>query len=419
MLVTFFCCLLILPATAPSQQSDFDLKKEFEERHERLTRLVETATSTSQLDSLNNGIEGLGLDFLSHSDFLDKALFPATFDQKMKELRNMHARLYESTRIMETQGTQILAMESTIQELTVSLDTLTRERDMLFSELQQNRANNASLRETLRRLQANLQAKDQLLFALVDSMFMPYGKDLASVGEVLRDDLTAKLERANVLTRVYDVASDNVRFLTATELQGKDFAALLDNYRQFNARWKGLSSKMQAVYLASQTPAGRGAQAGTGIAGAQPKAVPAARIDSLLTEWNAVLRRTFWSTIEKEFAVRGAAVIPFSDAPGFSSSIRAYVEQVKNSGEDATAFVEDVWVARIDTEWKDALSHESLLGAKEYAALDMMVKDLATPVMDKKFLLYIGIVAIVALLLWWILSRKPKPPAVKPSAPAP
>ena len=70
----------------------------------------------------------------------------------------------------------------------VDFDTLTRERDFLFAELQRNKADITALRETVRRLQAHMQAKDQLLFALVDSMFMPYGRDLANVGDDLRDD---------------------------------------------------------------------------------------------------------------------------------------------------------------------------------------------------------------------------------------
>jgi hypothetical protein len=411
--IVILVCLALLPAAALCQQSDFAVKKDFEERHERLTRLIETATSTAQLDSLKNDIEGLTLDFTQHAAFLDKALYPATFEQKVKDLRDMHARVYDATRVMETQGTQIIAMETSIRDLTVSLDTLTRERDFLFAELQRNKADMTALRETVRRLQAHMQAKDQLLYALVDSMFMPYGRDLANVGDDLRDDLTTKIERANILTRVYDIASDNVRFLTATEFQGKDFGPLLDNYQQFSARWKGLSDKMHAVYLTGQTSAD-GKAAAKKRTSVKTPAIPVVRVDSLLTEWSTALRRTFWSSIEKEFAVRGVAISPFADAPGFSASIRTYVDQVKNSGEDASVFVDDVWKARIDTEWKDALTRESVLGKEEYAALDGMVKELTPPMVDMKYILYIGIIVIVALVLWWLLARKPKLPAPKP-----
>jgi hypothetical protein len=34
-----------------------------------------------------------------------------------------------------------------------------------------------------------------------------------------------------------------------------------------------------------------------------------------------------------------------------------------------------------------------------------------------KYVLYIGIILIVALVLWWILARKTKQPAQKPSGP--
>jgi hypothetical protein len=75
-----------------------------------------------------------------------------------------------------------------------------------------------------------------------------------------------------------------------------------------------------------------------------------------------------------------------------------------------------VWKTRIDKEWRDALSRDGMLGKEEYAALDKMVGELAESKFDMKFVLYIGIIALVALVLWWLLARKPKPP---PAAPAP
>ena len=108
---------------------------------------------------------------------------------------------------------------------------------------------------------------------------------------------------------------------------------------------------------------------------------------------------------------------PFTDAPGFSASIRAYVQEVKKSKADPRVFVEDVWKARIDREWKAALTRESMLGKDEYAALDALVTGLTPPAMDTRYLIYIGIIAVVAAVLWWLLARKRRPPEPKPTPP--
>jgi len=400
------------------QQSDFAVKISFEERSAALKARIESSTNTAQLDSLKNELDGMDLDFAPQTAFLDKALFPETFESKMKDLRALHARMHEKNRIIQTQSVQMEEMETAIQSLTYRLDTLTIQRNLLFAELQQNKSNVAALRETVRRLQNTLALKDKLLFTLVDSLFMPYGKDLAQASDMQRDALATKIEKTGIITRVYDIAADNVRFLEATSLQGKDFANLIDHYQQFNSRWRGLSEKMHVVYLASQE-AQQAAVARKGTGAKAPTAMstpPTEQVDSLMAEWNVRLRSTFWSTLEREFSTKGIVLPPFSDAPGFSTGIRTHVETLKNSGDDATVFVDEVWKTRIDKEWRDALSREGMLGKEEYAALDKMVGELAGGKFDMKFVLYIGIIALVALVLWWLLARKPKPP---PAAPAP
>jgi hypothetical protein len=402
----------LLCAPAPAQESDFAIKRDFEDRAAALKARIDASTATIQLDSLKNDLDGFELDFQKHSAFLDKALYPETFDSRMKGLRDLFERTTIRVRTIQAQGTQIASMEGTIQVLTYRLDTLTTQRDRLFIELQQNKTNNAALRETVRRLQTMLQAQDKLVFALVDSIFMPYGKDLAMVSDVQRDALNTKLAGNNLVGRVYGIAADNIHFLEATELQGKDFASLLEHYQQFDARWKGLSEKIQTVAAASQAAQGKGK---TGTEGTVVVQGPAGKrgsqsvqVDSLLGVWNSRLRGAFWSAVGREFSSRGVQLNPFSDAPGFSSSIRSYVQSLQTGGEDPSFFVNEIWKARIDKEWREALSRDVMLGKEEYAALDKLVSELVRTKIDMKFMLYVGIVALVALGLWWMLARKPK-----------
>ncbi len=408
---------LLIVQPAFSQQSDFAVKKSFEERCAAAKARIESALDTGQLDSLKSELDGIDMDFATHAAFLDKALFPETFASRMSDLRSLHARMLEKNRVIRSQNVQIEEMETAIESLTYRLDTLTIQRDLLFAELQQNKTNVAALRETIRRLQNNLALKDKLLFMLVDSLFMPYGKDLAQANDIQRDALATKIEKTGVITRVYDIAADNVRFLEATSLQGKDFANLIDHYQQFNGRWRGLSERMHAVYISSREAQLAAVARGTTGAKAPPATAPAptAQVDSLMAEWNMRLRSVFWSTLEKEFSTKGIDLQPFGDGPGFSTSIRTYVETLKSSGDDPTVFVEEVWKTRVDKEWRDALSRDGMLGKEEYAALDRMVGELAGSKFDMKFVMYIGIIGLVALVLWWLLARKPKPPVAPPA----
>jgi hypothetical protein len=408
-----FIIFLVPFLTVPAQESDFAIKRDFEDRAAVLRTQIDAAVSTAQLDSLKNAIDGFEMDFSPHSDFLDKALYPETFTSRMKEMRERHERTLLRVRTIESQGTRMAEMEGAIQTLTYRLDTLSAERDRLFAELKVNKTNATALRETVRRLESMLQARDRLMFALVDSIFMPYGQDLATLDDVQREALSTKLTDNNLVNRIYSIAADNVRFLGATELQGKDYAALLDNYRQFAGRWKGLSDKIQAVGVAGQMPGAARTSSSKRAESVTPSSRSSAaaqvqQVDSLLGEWNARLQKSFWSAVEREFTSRQIQIMPFSDGPGFSAAIRTYVQSLQTSGDDPSVFVEEIWKAKIDKEWRDALTRDGMLGKEEYASLDKLVSELAKTKFDLKFVLYAGIIGLGALVLWWLLARKPK-----------
>jgi len=426
-LLLLFSLLAAVVVSAPAQQSDYDIKTTFEERVATLKTSIDSAKSLVALDTLKTAIDSLDRRYAPRSAFLDKARYPQTFAGTMTELRDRHLMAYDRTYLLQTQGIRISDLESQISSLSLRLDTLTIERNKLFQDLAESKRSVAAMRETIRKLATNLQAKDRLLFAMIDSIFIPYGKDLSRVGDMQKEAITHKLEQANVVTRVYDIASDNVTFLEATQLQGKDYAAMMDQYATFSNRWKGLREKMVAVATAptpsepGATPAGkpRAGMKGPSITTAPaPKPAPGSEVDSILAVWNERMQKTFWTAIQKEFTDKAIPVNSFSDARTFSESIRSYVQMAKTSGEDPSVFVNDVWKARIDKEWREALTKDAMLGRAEYAALDKLVSELGAQKFDLRFVLYALVVLALAIAVWWFFIRKPKPastPAAKKS----
>ena len=396
---------LLLLVAAPSlmaQESDYEVKTNFETEYAAIKGSVNAANTVGQLDSLANRIDALAVSYERHRTFLDKALYPETFTQAIANLRDLHARTYDRVRLITDQGGRIQDLEQELVILTSRFDSLSAERDKLFAELQDTKKSIAALRETTRKLQANIEAKDRLIFALVDSIFLQYDKNLNQLGDVQRDAVSRKLLKANVLARIYDVAADNVKFLQMTQLQPKDYAGLIDQQRQFSTKWNGLREKLGAVY---QAPAAKPAT-GKGAKGAAPEMrSPTAHIDSVLGDWNSRLDAMFWSGLGREFADNNVTVRPFNDATSFAASIRQYVDSMKTAGSDASTFVDEVWKKRIDKEWREALSSDHVLGQAGYAALDKSVSDLAASKFDAKMLLYVLIALVIVVVAWWLVRR--------------
>jgi hypothetical protein len=400
----------VVPAVqAPAQQSDFEIQQGFDSRYNDLRMKVDSASTTAELDSLNSGIGAFAKQYQDKREFLDRALYPETYEGRINTLRHLYQVAHDRVSTIQTQGVRISELQAAVSELQVRLDTLTGERARLFDELQQSRRSESQLREAVRRLTSNLQANDRLVFSLLDSLFLPYDRNLSQSSEVEKENVAGNLERASVLRRIRDVANDNVRFLEATQLQGKDYANLLDQYQQFQNRWKGLSDKLQDVVTAAQreaaTPRGKAKGAAKTAAAIISDRT---QVDSSVAQWHQKLQASFWSAVEKEFTGRGVAVNHFVDAPSFDASMRAYIAAAKEGKQDPSVFVDEVWKERIDKEWRDALTRESMLGKTGYASLDKAVSELSQKKIDLRLILYIVVIVAIALAAWWFISRKPK-----------
>jgi hypothetical protein len=417
----------ILSTAGTAQRSDYALKSDFEERYRQIASRLDSATATQDIASLKGEIEKLETDFTPHQQFLDKALYPLTFNESMAKLRSLQVLTYDRVYLISTQGVKLSELESRLASLTTRLDSLTAQRDQLFGELQESRKSLTALREAVKRLTANLTAKDRLIFAIADSIFLPYGKDLHQVADLQKEAIGQRLDRANVLTRVYEIAADNVKFLDVTQLQGKDYGNLIEQYQAFTGRWAGLKEKITDVAAtnamvptgstgkgSAKTPVVRGGTKEIRAA-SETAATQAAHVDSVLTEWHTRLNAGFWGGLQKEFTTAGITVAPFNDGPSFSSSVRQYVASLAASKQDPQPFVETLWKQKIDKDWREGLTKDAMLGKTEYAALDKLVSELSRETIDMTFIAYIAGILVIVALIWFFVFRKKK----RPDQPAP
>ncbi len=416
-----------LASSAPAQQSDYALKSDFEDRYRQIEARLDSASTTEEIDSLRSEVGKLEADYGPHQQFLDRALYPLTFNESIAKLRSLQVLTYDRVYLIRTQGLKLSELEARIASLTTRLDSLTAQRDQLFGELQESRKSVSALREAVRRLNANLGAKDRLIFAIVDSIFLPYGKDLNQVADVQKEAIGQRLEKANVVTRVYEIAADNVKFLEITQLQGKDYGSLIDQYEAFTGRWTALRQKMTDVAATSaavptestgkpgaKTPVVRGGA--KELKGASETAsAQAGHVDSVLAEWHARLTAGFWAGLQKEFTQAGITVTPFSDGPTFSSSIRRYVTSLAASKQDPQPFVETLWKQKIDRDWREALSRDAMLGKAEYASLDKLVSELSRDTIDLTFIAYLAGILVIIAAIWFLVFRKKKPAQPPPA----
>jgi hypothetical protein len=393
--------VLLLSSLALAQQSDYAIKRAFEERAKGLKEAINGAVSLSALDSLRDEITTIENEFGVHREFLDRALYPITFSETLVELRGLHLNQYDRTYLTQTQGARIIELEAQVAYLGRRLDTLAAERDSLFKQLRKGSKSSSSLRQTSRRLSATLRARDRLIFTLVDSLFVPYGKNMEEATYLEKESLSRRIDQTDVLGHIYEIATDNVRFLELTELEPRDYSEIIGLYQMFSNRWYGLRDAITEV----SRPAGKGKRREE-----QRGQAAAAQIDSVINLWGTRLNSLFWDRLRKEFTERSLQLSPFGNSAEFSESIERYVEQLRERDADPGVFVNDVWKLRIDREWRTALTNDIMLGRVEYGRLDSLVSELAQKRFDREFILYSLILLGVAIAVWWFFVRTPKRP---------
>ncbi len=395
---------LVVSTSALAQQSDYAIKRAFEEGAKGLKVAISEAASLAVLDSLRDEITRLENEFAVHRDFLNRALYPMTFSETLAELRALHLNQYDRTYLTQSRGARITELEAQVSLLTLRLDSLAAERDSLFRQLRTARRSASSLRQTSRRLSATLRARDRLIFTLVDSLFLPYGRNIEEASYLEKESLSRRIEQADLLGHIFEIATDNVRFLELTELEPRDYAGIIGLYQQFSSRWEGLRDGILEV--------SRSASAAAGEKGAdQAGRPPATAIDSVMALWESKLHALFWNRLREEFSDRSLQLAPFGNGAEFSKSIETFVGELRERDEDPAVFVNDVWKLRIDREWRSALSNDIILGRAEYGRLDSLVSELAQKKFDREFIFFSLVLLAIVIAVWWFFVRTPKRPA--------
>lgn len=388
-----------------AQQSDFEIKERFKNMYAELKRDIDSVKTAEQIALIPNRIQGLETEFARHKTLIAGALYPETFENMMAELKDQFALAEAKATTIQTQGTRIDELESQVVTLNAELAKLNTEREELIAKLRSANNSIAQQQDLVRRLTVNLLSKDKLVNAMIDSIFLPFGKNMESLTEVQTDALGKKLEKTSIVTRIADIAQDNVKFLEATNLEPKDYSVLVNQYEQFRSRWNGLRERVNAAITANNAKA---AAKGKKNQTTPAEENPVTQVDASLAEWYNKLNSSLWASVMKEFTSRGVSVQSFNDPQSFSASIRAYVDSAKAGGGDTKTFVEDIWVQRIDKDWKASLEKDVMLGKAEYASLDQKVSELHKEKFDWKILFWVVNGIVIVLVAWWLFSRKPK-----------
>ncbi len=238
-----------------------------------------------------------------------------------------------------------------------------------------------------------------MIFAMVDSIFMQYDKNIDALKDVEKQKVASHIERNSVIGNIKKSIVDNVVFLESTSLTGKDLASLVGEQKKFAAEWKGLGPKLAAIYVAQKD-----------------RAKEVNTIDTMLTAWGAKVDAALWKSLNQLFTKHNLTVKPFNDGNGFVSNVIGFIDdEVQNANQRTEAarlevykvFADSVWNGELTTTWMPLLRDNNIVTEAQFGQIKAKVDSWQSSVEPGHTLIYI-IIALVVLVVLLLLYRRMK-----------
>jgi hypothetical protein len=392
------------------QVSDRAIVNKFTKTVKELYRGVDSAKTVHDCADILATIEEMEKEFSSHKELLDRALYPDDYSKTITNLKERLSVRQKDLGVIETIVVRIAELESQVRELSGKINDLTTENENLLGAVKnlkrahllnmaaaaRDRVLLDSLRIVISRLHQNLKERDELIFAMLDSLFMQYDKDVRSMNEVEKQGISVRLERRNVLTNIKKNIADNLKFLESTELSPNDYVEIARQNQRFSSQWNGLRPKISSIYL-----------------GGKRKNNEAVVIDSMLSTWSSKVDQATWMTLSVLLGKGGMQLKPFSNGDeftrGFSEYVTAEISNTEKIPSDVrlqrfTKFNDQVWKTDLQPAWLPVLVGSGKITANQKAEIEKRVEAWHSSVTPVPPIVYV-VVVILILMVLWALSR--------------
>ncbi|HEY9167626.1 MAG TPA: hypothetical protein VIS48_15840 [Candidatus Kryptonia bacterium] len=397
------------------ERSDFEIVNSFQTKYKAIKEAVTRVQTVQECAEVSANIDELEKEFAADTVLLNKALYPDKYDDQITEVRVELRISQDKLGLLESAVARIADLESQVRALSGKVDSLSNENsklmasmDVMSKALNKNSQLIDSLNGVIKRLRSGLAARDAAIFAMVDSMFMQYDKNIEGLPDQQKKMLLGKMEHHNVVANIMEAAEQNTKFLESTKLSGSDLAQMIKEQKQFSSYWKGLGPKLANVYI-----------------NAKDRSKQVAAIDAAVANWGVKADSALWTGLNAEFVNNQIPVKPFNSGDEFMISLGTYLD---TQGGDMAAtdaqkaekfkhFMNDVWTPSVGSNWVPLLVDAGYITKDQQNQLQSKLDawQAATGPSHAYIYIIVAVVIILIVIVVMVMRRK-KPKTVQPQA---
>ena len=148
LLVTLIAVISTYSVSA--QQSDYEVKKEFESRYTSLETTITKANSVNRIDSILLAIDDLALDNIEHEELLNFALYPESYASAISKLKSDARTTEYKLLIIENQTERLTMLSDELGNYKQEISNLVKRSDSLRIAIASSQESERKLSELVR-----------------------------------------------------------------------------------------------------------------------------------------------------------------------------------------------------------------------------------------------------------------------------
>lgn len=401
-ILAFLFGLFSVGAVAQTTQSDYEIQKSFKQQYAEFEQQIEEVSSSDSAEAVIESIRNFEEKYSEHSDLLDKVLYPASFSETMEDLKTSATRTVERLQEREKRTKKLEELETQVADYEQNLNKLNQRTDSLEQAMQESIQSEKQLSGMVRQYRENLENRDELILAFIDSMIIAYQQmDLEDLQDLEDMDEKSRIKSdGDALQMIHQISVENQNILekNADRLQLQDYMRMAQVQSQFEDMWTRLGDKIQQVYD------GENAEQ------------MAAEIDKNIDQWSQTLQNQTFATFRDSLARNNIEVGGFNNSEEFYSSISNYLDrQIEQSKEESSEAMyeryrnfQDFW-NQFGVQWSGSMVDAEILDRNQLATINEKVDiwgQNAQPESTNWLVYLLGASVLLAIALGVLLVRE-------------
>jgi hypothetical protein len=377
----------LLTSRPKAQQSDYELTTGFEDQYAVIEERLLTAPSVQVVDSLKGQIDSLNQNYIEHSDILDVALYPDSYEAAMTSLRKEAMSAEQRLLIIESQGERLQRLGKELTQYQSEMRRMNSRADSLRKAIAESQASEERLSRLVSEYRQNLETRDELIVNVIDSLMVTYsGMSSKKMNELAQGVQSGRISgNENPLNLVSAMIDENIEYASSNNaaMNVEDHLRMYAVQNHFSDSWDQIGDRLINTY------------------GDDEKQDWRTTIDNQLKEWKMVTSQKMWNSMDLYLEYSDVELDAFDNNYSFFVALDNFVKQAQKNSEGNILSTEsysdyrrfqDFWSGKIKNEWSNLVQKSEVLTVAQISTIDQQLsgwEEEARPIHPLLMLLFV------------------------------